>query len=255
MDADGRCFRRVPAVSWTLWRYSACCRRTRSVRRAILSAVRSQSMDRMIYLAPERPSSATGGAAEPQHIGTPPCPAGRLQRLDTYPGLRGTGGSLSQRVEIKVLPLSQRGIFRKDAPSNHDADSGAATSYPGCTVGPICRAPRPDARIIHAPTPAWRCRGGPPPLGVYHDPDPRTRRKPHPPQFPRAASRGATVPRGFAGRTCPGFYLSCATSFCTGALSQASRPAQRRRNDRRRFSRSRPGSLVGRNTSIAVSRS
>jgi hypothetical protein len=70
-----------------------------------------------------------------------------------------------------VVTLSQRGIFRKDAPSNHDAGSGAATSYPGCPVGPICRAPRLDARKIHAPTPVPRCTGGPPPPGVYHDPD------------------------------------------------------------------------------------
>jgi hypothetical protein len=45
------------------------------------------------------------------------------------------GGSLSQACkEIKVVTLSQRGIFRKDVPSNHDAGSGPHLSIRSKTM-------------------------------------------------------------------------------------------------------------------------
>ena len=55
---------------------------------------------------------------------------GQVQCLDPYHGLRGTGGSPSQGKEIKVLTISQRGIFRHDATTNHEAGSGPHPKQP-----------------------------------------------------------------------------------------------------------------------------
>src|SRR5262249_3812539 len=112
------------------------------------------------------------------------CRPGQLHPVDTCHGLRGTGGSLSQVCEIKVLPLSQSGLFRKDVPSNHHAGSGphpdlgstpcaSMISNTDSTAASICtpepctcassiKPARSSSSATCTPTPTPSCRPSPP---------------------------------------------------------------------------------------------
>src|SRR5262249_21344633 len=70
--------------------------------------------------AQQRPHAGwTLQAGEPEFAWAVCC-----SRLILIMASEGRVGACPKRREIKVLPLSQRGIFRKDVPSNHDAGSG-----------------------------------------------------------------------------------------------------------------------------------
>jgi hypothetical protein len=74
-----------------------------------------------------------------------------LQRLDTDHGLRGMGRRLSQVERAQGRALAQRGIFMKDAPSNHDAGLPAfsVNSWGAFGALPQCQVPE-TRRLVRA---------------------------------------------------------------------------------------------------------